>query len=823
MEVTKPIKVGNVWTNLISGATGESVNFEEVSNWYDGTPMDDSKADGVIYRKLPTSVGGGYVKRVFTDGVANIKWLGPTETEDLAPLLEKLSLAGADKILIPSGSYTIKSPVTLTGSKSIVGEGNVNIGFEGEYEDGILIKGEGTLPLPPIDADIYEGSTQVVFTSAPGLSVGDIFFIRDNTDNSYSSWRTYYKQGEFFEVADVSGNVVTTTTKAYASYQASNVDLIVAAVHSPATGIVSGLSLDGGGAKVNSLLTVQYACGYLIDNVIAKEGYSNCIRISNSYGCQLTNISATKLTPAVEFNTNYGVMVSNCQDILLNNINATSIRHAIAIGGQNKDADVINRNISISNSILKTTADVPAADIHGNSEFITYQGNTIWGAILRGNHIVLRDNTIYSIGNTVVTGEMSGTDYTIEGNKIYLKADQQISGGAAIDFGGVSVSFDGRTTKGGCINITNNNIVVDSGVNNNTLVMVQNRGCDEDIQVRITNNVATQSKPGVSNTAFANVRNYQTDEITPYKQVVISNNVVSGGIVAINAEHISIVSNTISDSSTFGALCQVNQDLEATGVVVVSNNIIENIRQAAVVIEGVPLNPIGRAIIEGNKFRNTNAAPTSSYKAFIHCNYVDEATIINNIGREPSSNNENKMLLSNIGRIYRFNNSIESSGTVVQPFTQETASPVLQLDVYGWRVDSGGDFDDVGYSPVNMSASATNAPPAITGVSRWWTYKQITDNLGRDYQFAVGNASASTELPVMAFRVYSPATSSYTPWSVLGNSATVSIKGLVNQASASADTAAPISAAFDQTEVQAILTELRDLKTKMRAAGILDT
>lgn len=65
MEVTKPIKVGNVWTNLISGATGESVNYEEVTQWYDGTPMDDSKADGEVYRKLPSSVGGGYVRRVY--------------------------------------------------------------------------------------------------------------------------------------------------------------------------------------------------------------------------------------------------------------------------------------------------------------------------------------------------------------------------------------------------------------------------------------------------------------------------------------------------------------------------------------------------------------------------------------------------------------------------------------------------------------------------------------------------------------------------------------------------------------------------------------
>lgn len=51
--------------------------------------------------------------------------------------------------------------------------------------------------------------------------------------------------------------------------------------------------------------------------------------------------------------------------------------------------------------------------------------------------------------------------------------------------------------------------------------------------------------------------------------------------------------------------------------------------------------------------------------------------------------------------------------------------------------------------------------------------------------------------------------------------ATTTVKGLVNQSEASADTATAPSATYDQAEVQAILTELRDLKTKLRTAGIL--
>lgn len=55
------------------------------------------------------------------------------------------------------------------------------------------------------------------------------------------------------------------------------------------------------------------------------------------------------------------------------------------------------------------------------------------------------------------------------------------------------------------------------------------------------------------------------------------------------------------------------------------------------------------------------------------------------------------------------------------------------------------------------------------------------------------------------------------------NNATITQKGLVNQAAISNDTATAPSATYTQAEVQAILTELRDLKTKLRTAGILAT
>ena len=53
--------------------------------------------------------------------------------------------------------------------------------------------------------------------------------------------------------------------------------------------------------------------------------------------------------------------------------------------------------------------------------------------------------------------------------------------------------------------------------------------------------------------------------------------------------------------------------------------------------------------------------------------------------------------------------------------------------------------------------------------------------------------------------------------------ATVSDVGVVKQALASADTAPAAGDTYSQTQVQALLDELRDLKAKLRTAGVLAT
>ncbi|MEI2272551.1 hypothetical protein OHD16_10410 [Sphingobacterium sp. ML3W] len=87
----------------------------------------------------------------------------------------------------------------------------------------------------------------------------------------------------------------------------------------------------------------------------------------------------------------------------------------------------------------------------------------------------------------------------------------------------------------------------------------------------------------------------------------------------------------------------------------------------------------------------------------------------------------------------------------------------------------------------------------------------ISNNVGSAYSFRMSDTNGIEYNQGGAWKQYLT--------SVPNASST--IKGLINQAVASANTATEPSALYSQAEMQAILTELRDLKDKMRTAGML--
>ena len=112
--------------------TGENVNYRETTTWHDGSAMDDSKVDGVIYIKKNSK----YYKRQI-DGIVNIKWFGAKGdgiTDDLPAFNAAVAFAKSvkgGKIFIPQGHYKFSDTWFLEDVSGLTIEGycNQNITF----------------------------------------------------------------------------------------------------------------------------------------------------------------------------------------------------------------------------------------------------------------------------------------------------------------------------------------------------------------------------------------------------------------------------------------------------------------------------------------------------------------------------------------------------------------------------------------------------------------------------------------------------------------------------------------------------------------------
>lgn len=101
------IKVGDIWTNIISTTTGEWVNYKVVTTYKDGSIMIDSKVDGVIYNKRENE----FLKIVY-DTYINVKWFGAKgdgKTNDTKAI--NSALRSGEAVHMPPGNYLVTDTI----------------------------------------------------------------------------------------------------------------------------------------------------------------------------------------------------------------------------------------------------------------------------------------------------------------------------------------------------------------------------------------------------------------------------------------------------------------------------------------------------------------------------------------------------------------------------------------------------------------------------------------------------------------------------------------------------------------------------------------
>ena len=113
-------RIDDTLYNLLNSYTGEYQTFTKVTEWVDGSPMDDSKCDGVVYRKA----GSEYFKLNY-DGPLDVKWFGlvgdgiTNQATLINNMIAKVSPLGVG-VRFTKGNYLIRgadinaTPVTIT-------------------------------------------------------------------------------------------------------------------------------------------------------------------------------------------------------------------------------------------------------------------------------------------------------------------------------------------------------------------------------------------------------------------------------------------------------------------------------------------------------------------------------------------------------------------------------------------------------------------------------------------------------------------------------------------------------------------------------------
>lgn len=410
---------------------------------------------------------------------------GDGVVDDTAAIQAALN-SGAKEIIFPAGTYKCMATITKPNGVSIRGEGSGVVVLDfgaATLTDGKCLTNTGpTLTtIPDLSTNYGRDSTSLVLNTAPGLSPDDVFLIYHPTDSSWSAHRTDYRAGEFLRVATVSGSTVTLQGSLRDSYSAADVDLYHLSTHD--SGSISGITVKGKGdnSASDSAIYITGLVDGSLEDVRATESSYGGIVLRQCYNVNVRNVFAGEDQEAT-LSTDYGLVIANSQDVTVVHSYLTASRHGITIGGFDSVGCVVNREVLVDNCFIKASGSSGAADIHGNSEYIHYNGCSIDGGASFGGNITRYTNNFFFGGQangnvTILATELKGFDHSITGNHMVSSLEPSSSRGMFVDVAGATNAFSTSSAYGGVLEISDNKLRYTGGLTlTKPALMVKNKG-----------------------------------------------------------------------------------------------------------------------------------------------------------------------------------------------------------------------------------------------------------------------------------------------------------------------------------------------------------
>ncbi len=366
-------------------------------------------------------------------------------TDDTTAFINAAQAArgGSRRLLIPRGTYNVNREINVSGLHVQLEQGAI-VDFggapSGNFPSTACMYATGTLAdLPALNANVAAQDTQIVFASAHGLAVGDVFAIYDPTDFSFNLARAEYRAGEWCRVQEVtSATEVMIDRPLVASYVAATV---TCHAQTSTTLQLTGGEIRGVGTSTSiAVVEVIYGQGVSISNVELSGTQWSHINLQQCVGVVAKGVFARDYGP--QGSTNYGININSCRDVVVADGVLETRRHPITCTTVNGDAGVPGRNIIVANCVLTADRNAPM-DVHGATEFYTVIGCDLNGGIsLSGDHgkvVGCRMTNRNNNGNRgILLSEMAGTDLTV--------ADCDVFQTAAITSGWGLIDWAGNTT-----------------------------------------------------------------------------------------------------------------------------------------------------------------------------------------------------------------------------------------------------------------------------------------------------------------------------------------------------------------------------------------
>ncbi len=535
--------------------------------------------------------------------------------------------------------YALTERLDIPGNVVINGNGATLDGSAtaaGGFTDGVMVQFQpGTITdLADTSATITKGTQTITLAAAPSLARGDVIIISDETDFSYSAFRSNYRAGEFAIVQSVSGSNITTMGRVYADYSAG----MKVAKQSSGRLVVRDLKVvaPSDSAVQTFAVRVDNSNYPLFENVEIAGGSYTSLSLRKCYGAAIVNCHLSE-DGVSDFGGDYALAIVNSQSVKVTGGTYRAARHAITIGGNAEPRSVVSRDIVVSGVLTDSNSTIQSIDTHGNAEYVVFTNSVFRNGVkLSGNFNRVSNNTILSVGGgvAILVSEASGLDLMIDGNTIEMGA-MVTSRGAAVDLGGNGGGLTADTPSGGTLQILNNRFAAQEVTDSNeAFVRVFNRGYagSEPIRAIVSGNLIENRGVGSLGAAVRVSREAGNE----WDQFILSGNTI------INASVLALSSSIAISPSVKKAVVEGNTASGGKAVAITANHVSDTLRIASNNMEAMRFGGIQATAyasayaksvnIENNEFTESLQQMTgsSTTNTFAYVLYADHVRLANN-------------------------------------------------------------------------------------------------------------------------------------------------------------------------------------------------